>query len=54
MKVGDLVRHTPTGNFVTVLELDDDCAFIYFISGDIVGYKAWYSKNYLKAVKKCP
>jgi len=51
VKAGDLARHTPSGVFVTVLEIDDHCARILFVTGKLVGFKAWYSKNFLKAIK---
>ena len=51
MKVGDLVKHTPTGNFVVVLELQHEInARICFTTGRLVGFKGWYATCYLEAI----
>ena len=50
MKIGNLARHTPTGVFVTVLEIEDHRARILFVTGKLVGFKAWYSKDFLKVI----
>ena len=54
MKVGDLVKHTPTGDFVIVLELSEGGggALIYFTTGQIVGYAQWYSTSYLEVINE--
>ena len=51
MKIGNLARHTPTGVFVAVLEIDDHRAQILFVTGKLVGFKAWYSKDFLKVIE---
>jgi hypothetical protein len=50
MKKGDLVKHTPTGGFVIVLDRKDGHALICFTSGvgALIGYTQWYSTNYLE------
>ena len=51
MKIGDLVKHTPTGDFVIVLDLEDyHSALICFTTGNLVGYKQWYSTRYLEII----
>ena len=50
MKIGNLARHTPTGVFVTVLGIEDHRARILFVTGKLVGFKAWYSKEFLKVI----
>ena len=50
MNIGTLARHTPTGVFVTVLEIEDHRARILFVTGKLVGFKAWYSKDFLKVI----
>ena len=50
MKIGDLVKHTPTGDFVVVLDLGDYNAFICFTTGNLVGYKQWYGTRYLEII----
>ena len=50
MKVGDLVKHIPTGGFVIVLDLSGHNAFICFTSGGLVGYKQWYNTNHLEVL----
>jgi hypothetical protein len=52
MKIGDLVKHTPTGGFVIVLDRKDGAALICFTSGGLVGYKQWYSTNYLEVINE--
>ena len=52
MNIGNLARHTPTGVFVTVLEIEDHRARILFVTGKLVGFKAWYSKDFLKVVNE--
>jgi hypothetical protein len=55
MKIGDIVKHAPSGEFVIIMDLvGEDGALICFTTGKLVGYKQLYSKNCLKAVKKCP
>ena len=48
MKVGDIVKHTPSGGFVIIMDLSDYNAFICFTTGVLVGYTQWYSTNYLE------
>lgn len=50
MKVGDLVKHTATGNFVVVLEIDNYCTRICFVTGRIAGFKAWYGTRFLEVI----
>ena len=51
MKVGDLVKHTPTGNFVVILELQHEInARICFTTGRLVGFKGGYATCYLEAI----
>ena len=51
MKIGDLVKHTPTGNLVVILDLTyDHSALICFTTGNIVGYKQWYCTRYLEVI----
>jgi len=50
MQVGDLVKHTPTGDFVVVLELGGCCARICFVTGRIMGFKAWYGTRFLEVI----
>ena len=52
MKVGNLARHIPTGDFATILKNEDHCAYIFFITGKLVGYKAWYSKDFLEVINE--
>ena len=52
MKVGDLVIHTPTGDFVTVLEREDGHALICFTTGTLVGFTQWYSTDYLEVISE--
>ena len=50
MKTGNLARHTPSGAFGVILDIGDHCAYFFFVTGKLVGFKAWYSKDFLKVI----
>ena len=53
MKVGDLLKHTASGQFVVVVALSTSSqkhALICFTTGTLVGYQQWYSTDYLEEV----
>ena len=52
MKIGDLVKHTPTGDFVIVLDSKGEHALICFTTGNLVGYKQWYCTRYLEVINE--
>ena len=50
MKIGNLVKHTATGNIAVIMKLQHETnAFLYFITGR-QGYQAWYSTRFLEAI----
>ncbi len=50
MQVGDLAIHTPTGDFVIILDMMDNNAYICFSTGYIIGFKQWYSTDFLEVI----
>ena len=55
MKVGDLLKHTASGQFVVVIALSTPSrkhALICFTTGTLVGYQQWYSTDYLEVISE--
>ena len=53
MKIGDLLKHTASGEFVFVMDLSHNgSALICFTTGTLVGYQQWYSTDYLEVISE--